>query len=157
MKTFDFNFIVHSPLVDVAEFHRDTRALRRLSPPPVYVQLHRIDPMAEGSISEFTLWFGPLPIRWTAQHSSVDPLLGFTDTQIHGPMKSWIHTHKFSEERIGFTRISEHIEYDHFEGARGILTRLLFTPFGLRMTFLYRKFATIHFLGKLHKNILAAG
>jgi hypothetical protein len=44
-----------------------------------------MEPLAEGSISDFTLWFGPLPIRWTARHSHIDPLHGFTDTQVRGP------------------------------------------------------------------------
>ena len=80
MPVFDYAFTVRAPLARVAEFHRDTRALQRLSPPPMFVQLHRLEPLAEGSVAEFTLWLGPLPLRWRAVHSNVDPLGGFTDT-----------------------------------------------------------------------------
>ena len=148
MPTFDFTFTVDASLAAVAELHRDTRALKRLTPPPVWVQIHRVDPIAEGSLSEFTLWFGPLPIRWTARHSNVIPGKGFTDTQIRGPMKHWVHTHTFSDAGGGLTRIAEHIDYEHFGGVRGLRSRLLFTPIGLWLTFCYRRAATRRLLNQ---------
>src|SRR5512141_1391989 len=96
MQVFEYSFTVDAPVEAVAEFHRDTRALKRLTPPPVWVQLQRVDPLAEGSVSEFTLWFGPLPVRWQALHSNVDRLRGFTDTQARGPMRQWRHRHRFT-------------------------------------------------------------
>ena len=88
MPIFETSFTVNAPLEAVAAFHADTSALKILNPPFVIVQLHRVDPMADGSISEFTLWMGPLPIRWRAIHSDVGPN-GFTDTLEDGPMASW--------------------------------------------------------------------
>lgn len=142
MTTFDYTFTVRAPLAAVAEFHRDTAALRRLSPPPMGVQLHRVDPLGEGSISEFTLWLGPVPIQWTAVHSGVDPLHGFTDTQARGPLKVWRHTHRFEALDPSTTRIREHIEYEHHPGWRGLFSRLLFSSPGLLFLFRYRSFAT---------------
>jgi hypothetical protein len=80
MPTFDFTFTVNAPLADVREFHRDTSALKRLTPPPTIVQLHDVEPLGEGSVSRFTLWVGPLPLRWTAVHRDVSER-GFTDVQ----------------------------------------------------------------------------
>ena len=142
MDTFDFTFTVRAPLSAVADLYRDTQALRWLTPPPVRVRMHHVEPLSEGSHSDFTLWFVFLPIHWTARHSNVDPEHGFTDTQVRGPMKQWVHTHTFSEVASGITRITEHIDYEHHSGARGILSRLLFKPIGLRLTFCYRRFAT---------------
>lgn len=85
VKTFQYAFAVRAALAAVAEFHHDARALQRLTPPPLFVQLHRVEPLAEGSLASFTLWFGPLPVRWMAVHSGVDFLHGFTDTQHSGP------------------------------------------------------------------------
>ena len=68
-------------------------------------------------------------------------------------MKQWVHTHMFSEESDGVTRITEHIDYEHYPGARGILSRLLFTPIGLQMTFCYRRFATKQ---RLEKQVVPA-
>lgn len=44
MPVFDFQFTVRAPLTAVRDFHRDTSALRRLTPPPTIVQLHAIEP-----------------------------------------------------------------------------------------------------------------
>jgi ligand-binding SRPBCC domain-containing protein len=88
-------FHVQAPLERVAEFHRDSRALRWLTPPPIFVQFHMIQPLSEGSVSEFTMWLGPIPIHWVAVHSNVTTLHGFTDTQTSGPFESWIHKHQF--------------------------------------------------------------
>jgi ligand-binding SRPBCC domain-containing protein len=97
--------------------------------------------MAEGSISEFTLWMGPLPLRWRAVHSQVSDQ-GFTDTQERGPMARWRHTHRFESLDSDSTRIHEHIEYQHHPGWRGLLSRLLFGSIPLQITFAYRKWAT---------------
>ncbi len=142
METFQFTFNVDAPLEAVAAFHHDTRALKRLSPPPMIVQLHRVDPLAEGSISEFTLWLGPLPLRWKAVHTDVDRLRGFTDTQVSGPLGFWKHSHTFQDCGGGVTRVSERILYQHHPGLRGLLSRLLFSRPGLWFLFAYRRWAT---------------
>lgn len=142
MQTFDFTFLVRTSLNAVAEFHHDTRALKWLTPPPMIAQMHRIDPMAEGSLSEFTLWFFFIPLRWRAIHSNVDSKTGFTDTQASGPMKYWQHRHSFTAENENLTRVNEHVDYEHDSGWRGLGTRLLFSPPGLWFLFFYRAFIT---------------
>jgi len=141
MPTFETSFTVKAPLEAVAAFHADTSALKILNPPLIIVQLHRVDPMAEGSISEFTLWMGPLPIRWRAVHSNVD-LNGFTDTLENGPMASWRHSHRFEAIDKDTTQINEHIEYEYPSGWRGLASRILFGRLGLTALFTFRKWAT---------------
>ena len=141
MQIFETSFTVNAPLEAVAAFHADTSALKILNPPFVFVRLHRVDPMAEGSISEFTLWMGPLPIRWRAVHSGVGPN-GFTDTQESGPLAYWQHSHRFESIDGDTTQICEHIEYQYPAGLRGLLPRILFGHMGLTALFTYRKWAT---------------
>ena len=141
MPTFETSFTVNAPLESVAAFHTDTSALKILNPPFIIVQLHRVDPMANGSISEFTLWMGPLPIRWRAIHSDVGPN-GFTDTLEVGPMASWRHTHRFEAIDKDTSQIHEHIEYEYPSGWRGLTSRILFGHLGLTALFTYRKWAT---------------
>jgi len=141
LRYFDFEFTVRAPLKEVSELHQDTQALKWLTPPPIRVQMHNVEPLSEGSTSDFTLWFGFLPIHWTARHSNVDRTHGFTDTQVRGPMKHWVHIHTFEEVGENLSRITEHINYEHYSGMRGLLSRLLFTSIGLRLTFCYRRFA----------------
>lgn len=95
MKTYSHQFQVNAPLESVLDFHRDARALKQLTPPPLFVSFNKVEPMAEGSLADFTMWFGPIPIRWVARHSDVDPQRGFTDEQIQGPFKVWVHRHSF--------------------------------------------------------------
>ena len=125
MPVFDFQFTVDASLADVSAFHHDTSALKRLTPPPTIVQLRDIQPLAEGSISKFTLWVGPLPLHWTAEHRNVS-LNGFTDVQTSGPAKKWEHTHTFTAVDENVTKIEEHIEYEHQSGFWGWVTRFLF-------------------------------
>jgi len=141
MPVFDYSFTVAAPLAAVRDFHRDTTALKVLTPPPTIVQLHSIEPMAEGSVSIFTLWVGPLPLRWTAVHRNVTDR-GFTDIQAEGPARKWEHTHSFVPLSDTVTEIREHIEYEHKPGLEGLLTRLLFSWPNLMFMFSYRKWAT---------------
>ncbi|QDS99892.1 SRPBCC family protein [Adhaeretor mobilis] len=141
MAIFDYQFIVNAPLATVVAFHHDTSALRKLTPPPTYVQLHDIEPLGEGSVSRFTLWVGPLPLHWKAVHRDVSPH-GFTDVQAEGPAKRWEHTHTFAEISANATRVSEHIEYEHAGGFWGLVTRVLFAKWNLFLMFTYRKFVT---------------
>lgn len=141
MPVFDFSFDVRAPLHAVQDFHSDTRALKRLTPPPTIVQLHEVEPLAEGSVSRFTLWVGPLRLRWKAVHYRVSPS-GFTDVQAEGPAEKWEHTHTFTYVSERTTRIQEHIEYEHKRGFWGGVTRLLFARPNLYLMFTYRKLMT---------------
>ena len=148
MPVFSTQFIVRAPLQAVADFHSDTRALKRLSPPPLIVHFHRLDPLAENSVAEFTLSFGPFPVRWIALHSQVDPLHGFTDTQTRGPLRSWVHTHRFEAVDEATTRVREHIQFQYTPGLRGLLTRFIYAPVMLRFLFAYRAAVTRRALEK---------
>ena len=142
MKNFSHSFRVKAPIQAVADFHRSTTALKRLTPFPVMVQIHHLEPLGEGSIAEFTMWFGPFPVRWTARHVNVDSLRGFTDIQDKGPMLHWQHTHSFTAITDKITEVKDRIEYEYPQGWYGIWTRLLYAPIMLRFLFLYRAFVT---------------
>jgi ligand-binding SRPBCC domain-containing protein len=147
MPVFNTSFTVSAPIQAVSAFHHGTEALKMLTPPPVMVSLKSIEPLAEGSRSEFTLWFGPFPVHWVAVHSQVDPLHGFTDIQQSGPMAAWRHTHHFETLGQG-TKVSEHIEYTYPAGIRGLWTRLLFNPLALHFMFAYRAWNTRRLIEK---------
>lgn len=150
MPSFDFQFTVHASLEDVCEFHHDTRVLKRLTPPPTVVQLHEVEPLANDSVSRFTLWVGPLPLHWKAIHKDVSDR-GFTDVQAEGPAAQWEHTHTFFADSEETTIIREHIVYEHKRGLRGLLTRILFARPNLYLMFTYRKLVTRWYLSKSGK------
>lgn len=141
MPVFDFRFTVQAPLNAVSAFHFEPGILKALTPPLMIMQVHRFDPLADGSVGEFTMWMGPIPVRWKAVHSDVSSS-GFTDTQVAGPMKSWVHTHTFTQLDPNTTQVHEHIEFEHFSGLRGLWSRLLFPRPALYALFCVRRWIT---------------
>ena len=106
-------FTVKAPLSAVAKFHKDTRALRNLTPPPMAVKFNNVEPLGEGSVADFTLKFGPISVRWLAIHSEVTEQNGFVDTQQEGPFQSWRHHHKFSAIDEQTTEVIDEIEAEY--------------------------------------------
>lgn len=141
MEVFERRFRVAAPLSVVRRFHGDPRALTALTPPPMRIRLHRFGAMEEGMEAEFTLWLGPLPLRWLARHEAVGED-GFTDVQVEGPMAHWRHRHQFTALGSTETEVHDRIEYAHPGGARGLGTRMLFSRAGLSGLFVYRAWAT---------------
>ena len=92
---FKHNFKVDAAIVDIVQFHQDPSALKQLTPPGSFLKLHTLEPLAENSIADFTLYLGFLPIRWIARHKDVNFPQEFTDVQEEGPFKSWRHRHCF--------------------------------------------------------------
>lgn len=103
------SFTVEAPVALVAAFHSDTRALKKLTPPPIVVRLGRIEPLAEDSVSQFVLWLGPIPVPWIARHSQVGPN-GFVDEQEQGPFKRWVHQHRYASLGAGLSQVTDEIE-----------------------------------------------
>ena len=137
---YQHRFRVQAPLKRVAEFHCSTRVLRQLMPPPLILQLHQFEPLADGSLAEFTIWAGPVPIRWQAEHSEVSDK-GFVDTQQKGPFSFWQHTHRFEVIDQNTTDVIDEVEAELGRG-------LLWWPISLGMwvtlpvLFAYRSWAT---------------
>ena len=52
------------------------------------------DHLADGNEMAFTLWLGPLPVRWNARVENFSPT-GFDDIQTGGPFETWKHAHRF--------------------------------------------------------------
>jgi ligand-binding SRPBCC domain-containing protein len=141
MKTYTHNFQVRAPIERVAEFHRDTRALKQLTPPPLIVQFNEVQPLDEGSVADFTMWLGPFPIHWVASHSDVETSKGFTDTQIDGPFDHWVHRHSFASLEENLTEVKDHIQARPGKGfLRGLVSRFMWL--NLPILFAYRAWRT---------------
>jgi ligand-binding SRPBCC domain-containing protein len=79
----------------VVDFHQKSASMTAITPPPIIVQNHRAPQvLGEGDEMEFTLWLGPLPVRWLARIEQVTPD-GFCDRQLRGPFQEWVHRHQF--------------------------------------------------------------
>lgn len=138
---FRHSFTVDAPVNAVAEFHYQPGAMKQLTPLPLVMQVHKAEPVAEGSQTRFTLWFGLLPVRWHALHSQVTSR-GFIDTQVSGPLRAWRHAHRFVALDPHTTRVEDHIVYTHAEGIKGLFSHLMFSRPGLLYLFTARKYLT---------------
>lgn len=109
---YQHTFHVAASQAAVSAFHADAASLGAITPPPVIVRINSSPPrLAEGDIMDFTMWLGPLPIRWTARIEQVSPS-GFTDSQINGPFKRWVHRHNFIPINDHATEVVDEISYE---------------------------------------------
>jgi ligand-binding SRPBCC domain-containing protein len=79
-------------------------------PPPMHVRFNQIEPLANGSVADFTMYAGPVSIRWVAVHSDVTEQNGFVDVQEQGPFQSWRHRHHFRAIDEQRTEVIDEIE-----------------------------------------------
>ncbi|MCY3863984.1 MAG: hypothetical protein OXG68_00950 [Chloroflexi bacterium] len=89
--------VIKTTFAEIKRFHEAPRALASLTPPPIRMQAHRDErrSLTEEDF-EFTLSFGPLPIRWIARHEPGLTPDSFADLQIRGPLAYWRREHIFA-------------------------------------------------------------
>lgn len=140
MKKFKHRFRVAAPLEEVAAFHRDARTLKALTPFPLWVQIHEVEPLAENSRAHFTIWLGPIPLHWEAVHTNVNNR-GFTDTQAKGPYQYWVHNHQFISINPETTEVIDEVNAIYGKGLFwGLITRLMWL--GMPILFGFRGWRT---------------
>lgn len=108
------------PRQTVFGFFSDPRNLAKLTPTNVGFEILPPAPsqVAEGSVIEYRIRLYGFPMRWRSRIVGWDPPREFSDDQLRGPYRLWVHRHVF-EERDGGTLIRDHVRY-----------RLKFYPFG---------------------------
>lgn len=103
-------FRVRAPLIAVSDFHARSTSMGAITPPPVIAQIHQApERLQEGDEMDFSLWLGPLPIRWVARIENVG-YNGFTDRQLRGPFRRWVHRHSFRPIDQTTTEVIDEIE-----------------------------------------------
>ncbi len=130
-------FQVRAPLARVVDFHGASSSLKAITPPLIPMQLHRAPAtLGDGDEMAFTMWLGPLPVRWEARVEDVSAA-GFLDRQLRGPFASWAHRHRFVTVGEAATEVLDEVEArlkPHlFWGAVGLVMWI-----GLPLLFAYR-------------------
>jgi ligand-binding SRPBCC domain-containing protein len=103
-------FCVRAPRDAVVDFYTRATSLGAITLPLVPMRLHRApERMAEGDEMDFTMWLGPVPVRWVARVRDVSDG-GFVDYQVRGPFASWSHYHRFVAVDEATTQVVDEIE-----------------------------------------------
>ncbi len=138
---YEHRFRVAAPVAAVAEFHSRAASMAAITPPPLIVRVHRAPArLGEGDEMEFTMWAGPLPLRWVARIEDVSPE-GFTDRQLRGPFREWRHHHAFVQRADDVTEVVDRVD-------ASLRRHVLWGPVGLAMwiglpvLFVYRGWKT---------------
>jgi ligand-binding SRPBCC domain-containing protein len=144
------HFTVDAPLESIWDFHRSSASLRAITPPVVpMTSVEAPDPLTDGSQMAFTLWIGPIPVRWEARIED-STANGFIDRQISGPFSAWTHKHIFTSMEANRTRVDDQVSY---EFRTNLFWRLIggAMALGLPMLFRYRAFRTKQLIERHHK------
>jgi ligand-binding SRPBCC domain-containing protein len=135
------------PLEEVFAFFARAENLERITPPELGFRIVTPAPVVvrEGALIDYRLSLFGVPFGWQTKITQYDPPHSFTDEQLKGPYKLWVHQHTF-EPTPGGTVIRDRVRY-----------QLPFYPFSevahplvrrqLARIFAYRREAVIKALG----------
>jgi ligand-binding SRPBCC domain-containing protein len=145
VRRFQKRSVMPTTMDRMIAFHEGKDAFKTLTPFPIIAQIHddRRTSITAGEI-DFTLWFGPIPARWTAQHEPGPIPTSFADRMVKGPLKAWRHEHIFREVPGGI-ELTDSIVFEHFDLDKGfwaVFTRLFMDTLGLNGLFFYRHMIT---------------
>ena len=123
----------------VFAFHERSDALERLMPPwetAKVIQRAEISAVGSRAIID-TQVFGPIKIRWVAEHTRYEPPHLFEDVQIKGPFRRWRHRHIVEDHPEG-ALLRDEIDYTPPLGFLGKAMAPLLVERRLRRLFEYR-------------------
>jgi uncharacterized protein (TIGR01777 family) len=129
----------------VFDWHERPGALERLTPPWGEVEvLHRSGGIRDGAEVTLRVHRGPASFKWELRHRDYEHGRQFRDEQVSGPLKSWLHTHRFVPRPGGGTVMEDEIELEPPLGPAGAALGPTFirTELGRLFRFRHRRLST---------------
>ena len=106
------------PLEEVFEFFADASNLEAITPPWLRFSVVTPTPIdiQAGTRIDYRLRFRGCPLRWRSEITEWAPPHRFSDMQVRGPYRRWIHEHSFTEQDGG-TLAGDRVQYAVWGGA----------------------------------------
>jgi ligand-binding SRPBCC domain-containing protein len=132
--------LINAPITEVFRFFENPENLETITPPWLGFTVLNSKPhdMRANAEFDYTITIFGLKLRWTSKITQYVPLHSFTDIQITGPYKTWIHKHTF-KEMGNQTEVKDHIEYSCYGGLLSPVIYQFFVKNKLTNIFNYRQ------------------
>jgi ligand-binding SRPBCC domain-containing protein len=92
-------------------FFADPWNLEAITPPWLgFAIVEAPTQLRRGSLLRYRLRLYGVPLRWTTEITQWLPPRGFVDTQLRGPYREWVHTHRLAPV-AGGTEIFDSVRY----------------------------------------------
>ena len=134
----------HAPET-VFDWHERPGALERLTPPWADVEvIERSGGIRDGGTVSLRIRRGPTSFRWDLRHRDYEYGRQFRDEQVSGPLRSWLHTHRFEPNGLGGTIAEDEIDIEPPLGFAGAAVgpALVKGELGRLFRFRYRRLFT---------------
>lgn len=113
MPRFVHEFRIPRPSAEVFAWHERPGAFERLAPPWMRVGVRaRTGTIRDGGELELEVGRKGVSFAWRLRHRDYEEGRTFTDEQVKGPFRRWVHVHRFEDDGADGTRIVDEIDWD---------------------------------------------
>ncbi|MHC4225237.1 MAG: SRPBCC family protein [Planctomycetota bacterium] len=128
------------PREEVFPFFTDIRHLGDLTPDFLHFRILTPLPLElkAGACIDYRLRLFGIPFHWTTRIETFEPGVRFSDSQVRGPYRSWLHTHEF-RDLDGGTLMRDRVDYELPLGPLGGLAHKLWVRRSVERIFDHRQ------------------
>lgn len=132
--------VIPRPLEEVFDFFSKAENLNRITPADLHFRFLSPLPVKikKGTTIDYRIRISGIPFRWRTLISEWEPPYRFTDEQIRGPYRMWIHQHTFTAVEGG-TLMKDKVQFLSPGFFLEPLVNRLFVEHRVKAIFAYRE------------------